>query len=165
MLKHLLEVALNWQSNILITLPYISPFTASEREWKNWSRTSNDWFLSHTISCSYSEEVTWRKQRQQQQIKSYSVTSRWPWNWLRWSENGTNNTKLTCSIPVWSTPWRAGLSDPCGLLPTQTILWFFVSPRVECLSVWHQREGRKVATVQLLPSICHAEKLLLFVRW
>lgn len=37
-------------------------------------------------------------------------------------EHGANDTKLVCSIPIWTIHLRVGLDDPHGSLSTQNTL-------------------------------------------
>lgn len=39
-------------------------------------------------------------------------------------EHGPDDAKLSGSIPAWATHFRAGLHDPAGSLPPQTVLRF-----------------------------------------
>lgn len=44
--------------------------------------------------------------------------------WLSWLEQGADNDSDVGSVPLWAIHPRLELSNPCGTLPTQTVLWF-----------------------------------------
>lgn len=59
----------------------------------------------------------------------------WPWDELSWSEHGANGAKAGGLIPAWAIHWKVGLSDPCGSLLTQNILWsgnIYYAPLSSC---------------------------------
>lgn len=43
---------------------------------------------------------------------------------LSWLEQGADNGSDVGSVPLWAIHPRLGLHNPCGTLPTQTVLWF-----------------------------------------
>lgn len=69
-LKHLLEVALNWRSDILITLPYISPFTANERVWKNSRQVMTDFCHTPSLALTLKKQLGWSKGKTTKRKKS-----------------------------------------------------------------------------------------------